>query len=192
MVLAETLPGSVQPDCVLVMGRITAVYGIKGWVKIESATEPRENIFAYQPWYISGKNGLQSIEVDEYRLHGKAYAGHIKGVDDRDTAQAYCRKDIYIEKRLLPELGGDEFYWHQLEGLKVYSVGVLPGDSGVDRILLGEVSEIMETGANDVLVLKSCLNSIDKRERLVPWLNEFLHSIDLGKGEIEVYWDPEF
>lgn len=185
-------------DRVLAMGRITSVYGIKGWVKIESSTEPKANIFAYQPWYIAGKNGLQSIEIDEYRAHGKAYAGHIKGIDDRDVAQAYCRKDIYIEKRLLPELGDDEVYWHQLEGLKVYSVGVLEDGPAVegnldgDRILLGEVSEIMETGSNDVLVLKSCLNSIDERERLVPWLEEFLHSIDLGKGEIEVCWDPEF
>ncbi len=180
------------------MGRITAVYGIKGWVKIESSTEPRANIFAYQPWYIAGKNGLQSIEVDEYRPHGKAYAGHISGVDDRDVAQAYCRKDIYIEKSLLPELDDDEVYWHQLEGLKVYSVGVLErgpvvdGNPHGDRILLGKVSEIMETGANDVLVLKSCPNSIDEHERLVPWLEEFLHNVDLGRGEIEVYWDPKF
>ncbi len=186
------------PDDVLAMGRITSVYGIKGWVKIESSTEPRANIFAYQPWYITGKSGLESLEVDQYRVHGKAYTGHIKGIDDRDLAEAYCRKDIYIEKSLLPELGDNEAYWHQLEGVKVYSIGILEQGTAIarnpvgDRILLGAISEIMETGANDVLVLKSCADSIDKRERLVPWVDKFLHSIDLSKGEIEVYWDPEF
>ncbi|RLA47164.1 MAG: ribosome maturation factor RimM [Gammaproteobacteria bacterium] len=176
----------------LAVGRITSVYGVKGWVKIDSATEPRENLFSYQPWYIADQDGWQMIQIDEYRQHGKGYAGHISGVDDRDLAQAYCRKDICVEKRLLPELANDEHYWHQLQGLKVYSVGdvknILPGE----RVLLGKVSGLMETGANDVLVVTSCNDSIDNRERLVPWLKEFLHSVDLDRGEIEVQWDPAF
>ena len=85
------------PEHLLAVGRITSVYGVKGWVKIESSTEPRANLFIYQPWYIAGSNGFQTMEVDEYRRHGKGYAGHIHGVNDRDAAGAYCRKDIYIE-----------------------------------------------------------------------------------------------
>ena len=181
-----------RPNHLLAVGRITSVYGVKGWVKIDSSTEPRANIFAYQPWYIDGPNGLQAVEIDEYRAHGKGFAGHISGVDDRDVAQIYCRKDIRIDKSLLPELADDELYWHQLQGLKIYSVG--PGQDALlnERVLLGKVSEIMETGANDVLVVQSCRDSIDKRERLIPWLDAVLHSIDLDESEIEVYWDPEF
>ena len=195
------------PEHLLAVGRITSVYGIKGWVKIESSTEPRANLFIYQPWYIAGLNGFQTVEIDEHRPHGNGYAGHIRGVDDRDIAGTYCRKDIYIEKRLLPELASDELYWHQLEGLRVYSVGLSSlgqdsiGPSNIgqgqealqsERVLLGKVSEVMETGANDVLVVKTCSDSIDTRERLIPWLEEVLYNIDLDKGEVEVYWDPDF
>ncbi len=179
------------PDHLLVVGRIAGVYGIKGWVKIDSSTQPKENIFGYQPWYVPGKNGKQALKIDEYRAHGKGYVGHIVGVDDRDIAQGWCRKDICIEKSQLPDLVDDEWYWHQLEYMKVYSVGValdVPGQ----RVLLGEVSGVMETGSNDVLVLKSCPGSIDDRERMVPWLDEFLHNIDIDQKEIEVIWDPDF
>lgn len=197
----------VIPEHLLAVGRITSVYGVKGWVKIESFTEPRVNLFIYQPWYIASSNGFQTVVIDEHRPHGKGYAGHIRGVDDRDIAGTYCRKDIYIEKRLLPELASDELYWHQLEGLKVYSVGLHNvAQDGVaqasesqgqdasqsERVLLGKVSEVMETGANDVLVVKNSSDSIDTRERLIPWLEEVLYNIDLDKGEIDVYWDPDF
>ena len=176
----------------IAVGRIVAVYGVKGWVKVLSSTEPSGNIFSYQPWYVDAQNARQLLRVDEYRTHGKGYVAHISGIDDRDIAQTVCRKDIFVEKSLLPELTEGEHYWHQLQGLKVYSVANSPGAAAIEREFLGEVAGFMETGANDVLVIKSCQGSLDRRERLIPWLDEYLAKVDVDSGEIEVYWDSSF
>lgn len=168
------------------VGRITAVYGIKGWVKVHSYTEPQDNLFSYHPWWIKTQHGVKQIEIDEARPHGDAYVAHIKGVDDRDLAVSYTACDIAVERALLPDLDEGEYYWHQLEGLAVYtSVG------GEQR--LGVVSKMMETGANDVLVVQGDAQSIDQRERLVPYVpGQFVVSVDLQAGRILVDWDPEF
>lgn len=168
------------------VGRITAVYGIKGWVKVHSYTEPQDNLFSYHPWWIKTPHGVKQIEIDEARPHGDAYVAHIKGVDDRDLAASYTACDIAVERALLPELDEGEYYWHQLEGLAVYTnVG------GEQR--LGVVSKMMETGANDVLVVQGDGQSIDQRERLIPYVpGQFVVSVDLQAGRILVDWDPEF
>ena len=168
------------------VGRITAVYGIKGWVKVHSYTEPQDNLFSYHPWWIKTPHGVKQIEIDEARPHGDAYVAHIKGVDDRDLAASYTACDIAVERALLSELDEGEYYWHQLEGLAVYTnVG------GEQR--LGVVSKMMETGANDVLVVQGDGQSIDQRERLIPYVpGQFVVSVDLQAGRILVDWDPEF
>ncbi len=169
------------------VGRITAVYGIKGWVKVHSYTEPQDNLFEYHPWFIKTKHGVKQIEIDEARPHGDAYVAHIVGVDDRDLAAAYTAADIAVERDLLPELEEGEFYWNQLEGLAVVS------SFNGEPERLGVVSKILETGANDVLVVQGDAQSIDQRERLIPYVPEqFVLSVDLDKGEILVDWDPEF
>lgn len=169
------------------LGRIGSVYGVKGWVKIHSDTQPAENIFSYNPLWLKTKHGVKAMEVDEYRLHGKGLVAHIVGIDDRDAAQALSRVTIAAERGQMPELDDGEYYWHQLEGLQV--VTKFDGENSV----LGHVSKLLETGANDVLVVKADANSIDDRERLVPYVPEqFITSIDLEAGCITVDWDPEF
>jgi len=169
------------------VGRITAVYGIKGWVKVHSYTEPQDNLFEYQPWFIKTKHGVKQIEIDEARPHGDSYVAHIVGVDDRDLAASYTAADIAVERDLLPELEDGEYYWNQLEGLVVLS-----SFTGEPQ-RLGVVSKILETGANDVLVVKGDVQSVDQRERLIPYVPEqFVLNVDLDRGEILVDWDPEF
>jgi 16S rRNA processing protein RimM len=169
------------------VGRITALFGIKGWVKIHSYTEPEENVFEYHPWWLKTAQGVKKVEVDEFRPHGDAFVAHIVGIDDRDLAALYTSVDIAVERNLLPELDEGEYYWSQLEGLAVYTQF-----DGQHR-RLGVVDKILETGANDVLVVAADPGSIDKRERLVPYVPEqFVLSVDLVAREILVDWDPEF
>ncbi len=169
------------------VGRITTVYGVKGWVKIHSSTEPRENILQYQPWWLKTSHGVKAVEIDEGHQHGQGLVAHIKGVDDRDQARAFCQVDIAIERDQLPALEDDEFYWHQLEGLTVIS------EFEGGEYNLGRVVKLIETGANDVLVVKGSANSLDRKERLVPYVpGQFIKSIDLDAGEMRVDWDPEF
>jgi 16S rRNA processing protein RimM len=167
----------------LVIGRIGGVFGIKGWLKILSYTEPMENLLQYENCQIKRRSGWGAIVIDEGRLHGKGVVAHIKGVDDRNQAEELKGCEIAIPLAELPELAGEEYYWHQLEGLSVYS-----GDE-----LLGRVDHLIDTGANDVLVVKPCEGSRDQRERLIPWLREdVVRRVELASARIEVDWDPEF
>lgn len=169
------------------VGRITAVYGVKGWVKVHSYTDPQENLFEYHPWFLKTKHGVKKIEIDEARPHGDSFVVHLVGVDDRDLAAKYTAADIAVERELLPELDDGEYYWSQLEGLVVFT------RFGGERKRFGLISKIMETGANDVLVVTADAESIDQRERLIPYVPEqFVIAVDLVAGEMLVDWDPEF
>ncbi len=169
------------------VGRITAVFGIKGWVKVHSYTEPQENLFEYHPWFLKTAHGIKQVEIDDARPHGDAFVAHIVGVDDRNLAMEYTAVDIAIERDQLADLDEGEYYWDQLQGLSVYT------QFSGERQRLGVVSKLFETGANDVLVVQGDAQSIDQRERLVPYVPEqFVLSVDISAGEILVDWDPEF
>ncbi len=167
----------------LAIGRLTTVFGIKGWLKVMSHTRPKENIFAYADWWLKTPQGWQKLKIDQQQARGKDLLIHIEGVDDRDQARQFCRQDIYIEKAALPELPTDEYYWHQLQGLEV---------TNRQGQRLGRVSHLLETGANDVLVVKGGDGSMDRRERLIPYIDQVVLAIDPVAGEIRVDWDSSF
>jgi len=168
----------------LIVGKITAVYGIKGWVKIFSHTDPMENIFNYKPWLVNVGGVLKPLEVETSKRHGKGLVAKLVGVDDRDIARKYCGLDISVAASQLPVLDAGEYYWSQLQDLLVYTES--------DQ-LLGKVSHLLETGSNDVLVVKGTADSIDQKERLLPYLpDQVIKNIDLETGTMRVDWDPEF
>jgi 16S rRNA processing protein RimM len=169
------------------IGRITAVYGVKGWVKIHSYTDDPGAVFSYTPWVLKTAHGVKPVEIDEARPHGKGFVAHIKGVDERDVAATYTGVDIAVSRDQLPVLAEGEYYWSQLEGLVVISL------YENQSVRLGRVSKILETGANDVLVVVPDEASIDQRERLIPYLpGQFVLAVDLAASEMRVDWDPEF
>lgn len=179
----------------IAVGQLVGVFGIKGWLKVKSNTEPAENIINYKPWYLKTQHGLKEVEIDEYAFRPQGLMVHIKGCDDRDQAAALGKPVIVVDKSLLPELASQEYYWHQLIGLKVVTAFGSEG-SGEDAPktqCLGCVKSLLETGANDVLVVEASTDSIDDRERLLPYIpDEFVLAVDLDAGEILVNWDPEF
>lgn len=170
----------------LVVGRITAVFGVRGWVKVFSYTDQVEALFGYEPWWIDTEAGRKQVIVEEWKHHGDGLVVHIKGVDDRDDARSWCNHDISIDKGLLPNLIQGDFYWHQLVGLSVVS------EFEGHRIRLGVVKSLLETGANDVLVIKGDTESIDREERLIPYVEQFVTLVDMTAKKIDVIWDPEF
>lgn len=168
----------------VVLGKITSVYGVRGWVKVYSHTEPMDNILNYNPWYVEINGRMQAIEVDQGKRHGKGLIAKLVGCDDREVARSYCGVDISVEQAELPELEDGDFYWHQLEKLNVVT------ESGVE---LGRVDHLIATGSNDVLVVRGTAQSIDKRERMIPYLPEqVVKEVNLEAGTIRVDWDPEF
>lgn len=170
----------------LTAGKITGCYGIKGWVKIHSYTDPGENLFDFGSWMLKRRGSLEPVEFDQWKRQGKGMVAHIAGVDDRNLAESYKGLHIVVEENGLPALEEGDFYWNQLQGLQVW--GREPGTSD-DRVLLGTVDYLIETGANDVLVVKATKSSIDDTERLIPYLpGEVIGRVSLEEGVLEVDW----
>lgn len=158
----------------IVLGRISGVYGVRGWLRIFSETVPIDNILSYSPWLLND----EPYTVAEGRKHGKGLVVRLAGHGDRDQAAALVGQRILVYRDQLPPPRPDEFYWADLEGLRVETL---------DKTLLGRVSHLFDTGANDVLVV------IGERERLVPFLwDSVVKDVDFDAGRIQVDWDPEF
>jgi len=178
----------------IVVGRITGVYGVKGWVKIFSYTDPMESIVDYQHWFIRAENKKTApwvqIKLEAGKRHAKTVVARLEHCDDRDQALTYVGNEIAIEQQQLKALKRkNEYYWRDLLGLRVIN------QQGIE---LGSVKDLMETGANDVLVVVSDIKAENGettkiRERLIPWtMNRAIIGVDLEKKVIEVDWDPDF
>jgi 16S rRNA processing protein RimM len=162
----------------LLMGRIAAPYGVRGWVRVVTFTEVPENLLAYSPWYLNRGGHWQEVELLDGREHGKGLVVQLQGCDDRDAAAALTGTDIGVYRSQLPPPDVDEYYWSDLVGLQVFTT---------DDRLLGVVDHLIETGANDVLVIRG------ERECLVPFvMGQVVQSVDLESGVIRVDWDPDF
>lgn len=167
----------------VVMGRVGAPFGIKGWVKVHSFAEPPENLLDYLEFEVETPTGLQTLIFDEIKAQGKGFVGLIKGCEVREQTGAYTGCELLVSKALLPDLD-EGFYWHELEGLRVVTVA---GE------VLGSVHHLMETGANDVLVVRGDEHSVDREERLLPWIPEqVVVDVDLEAGIIKVDWDKDY
>lgn len=173
----------VPADDMLVVGKITGCYGVKGWVKIHPYTEQPESFAALGPWRLIRRDDIQAVEFDEVRPQGRGLVAHIPGVDDRTLAETYKGLEIAVPATALPRLPEGDFYWRELQGLRVWC------QTRDGNVLLGAVDHLIETGANDVLVVKPCEGSMDTRERLIPYLpGNTVRRVDLDEGVIEVEW----
>jgi len=164
----------------VLMGRIVGLYGVQGWLKIESWAEPRMRIFDYQPWLLSVAPGEElKISGVKGRAQGKGMVAQLPDVVDREQATALIGTDIYVIREQLPKPAEGEYYWVDLEGLEVVTT---------QDVVLGRVSHLFATGANDVVVVRD-----GERERLVPFIQGlYVRSVDLSAGRMVVDWDPEF
>ncbi|MDP2099197.1 MAG: ribosome maturation factor RimM [Methylobacter sp.] len=160
------------------VGKISGVFGIKGWVKVFSFTDPRENILTYSPWLLKKGDESKILNVVDGQLQGKTIVAQLDGINDRDRAASLMGWDVFIRQDQLPKTGKNEYYWSELIGLKVETI---------DGIQLGVVDSLLETGANDVIIVQG------ERERVIPFLQgQTITTIDLNAGIIIVDWDPEF
>jgi len=165
------------------VGKITGCYGIKGWVKVHPYTELHESFTMLGQWQARRRGQLESVQFDQFKRHGKGLIAHIAGVDDRTAAEAFKGLELVAPLAVFPALEPGEFYWHQLQGLQVWCT-----QEGT-RELLGVVDYLIDTGANDVLVVKPCEGSNGEQERLVPYLpGDTVTDVALEAGKIEIDW----
>lgn len=159
----------------MVLGRVTGLFGVKGWVKVFSYTEPREAVLDYKRWLLGSGDGWQPANVAEGQRHGKAIIARLDGFEDRDQAAALIGKDIGVPRDELPDAGEDRYYWSDLVGLRV---------EHRDGRELGRVDRLLETGADDVMVV------IGEQERLIPFvMDKVVLDVDLAAGVIQVDWE---
>lgn len=174
------------PDAedMVAVGHVATPHGIKGWVWVCSLTDPASNIFGYRPWYLKERGGFRAVKVLEWREQGKGVVACLDVSSDRNTAETLRNLEIWVPKVALPELEEGDYYWSDLIDLEVRT------EAGQ---LLGTVHSLMETGSNDVLVVQGTAESLDRNERLIPWLpGSVVRNVDLAARTITVDWDPGF
>lgn len=174
MVISVTTAASQR---FITLGRISGLYGVKGWVKVFSHTSALTNILKYPKWYLQIDGNWQEYQLETGKAHGKGIIAKLATIDDRDVAATLINTDIAIPRDQLPRLGEDEFYWTELEGVLVRTI---------DGVELGRLDHLFETGANDVMVLEG------ERQRLLPYIDQVVKEVDLDAGIMLVDWDPEF
>ena len=169
----------------IAIGRVSTVYGIKGWVKIFSHTSPMENIFSYQPWVLVNEAGtVLDLKVASWKKHGKGLVAQFEGYADRNQAMQLNGIEIRVDESAIPPAADNEIYWRDLIGMAVINQ---QGER------LGLIKTLLETGANDVLVVKGCKDSIDRKERLIPWVPEqYVDSIDTQTKQVTVDWQSDW
>lgn len=172
-----------------VVGRVTGVYGIKGWVKLQSYTDPVTNLLNMEPCYLKTPRGWQEFEFDEGKAHGKGLIVHPLGCNNRNDAELISKAELAVPDDAFVALEEGDYYWYELENLAVWTVDA----AGAPAQLLGHVDHLLETGSNDVLVVTPDAQSIDTRERLIPYRpGPVVKKVDLVARQILVDWDTDF
>ncbi len=159
----------------IVVGRISGIHGVRGWLKVMSYTRPRKNILDYNRWSLKQDDNWQEMVLLDGQPQGKGLIAQLEGVEDRDQARALLDADIAVKRSQLVDAPAGEYYWHDLIGLEVCNQ---------QNEILGQVKELLETGANDVLVVEG------KHRILIPFVKErYVLDIDLDNSIIRVDWD---
>jgi 16S rRNA processing protein RimM len=177
--LAEPAAGNAAAaaGAMLVMGRVTGPFAVSGWVKLQVFTERVDGLLDYPVWWIGQQGDWQQFEVEQGAAHGGSLLAKLKGVQDREQAAALRGREVAVPREALPGSAEGEYYWADLAGLRVAN---LEGEA------LGVVTGLLETGANQVLVVHG------ERERLIPFVAAVVKSVDVARGALVVDWGADF
>lgn len=162
----------------VVLGRVSGLFGVNGWVRVFSYTDPREGIVHYRPMFLRRQGEWREFEIESGRAHGAGVVMKFAGCDDRNQAMTLLQSEMAVRRAQLPPPESGEYYWTDLEGLRVVTL---------DGTELGTVASLFATGANDVIVVRG------ERERLLPFVRgQVIVEINLEQRLLRVDWDPDF
>ncbi len=177
------------------MGRISAPFGIKGWIRVQPFTETASSLTNYSTWWLGNADNWREIEVEQSQAQGADVVAKLAGCDDRDVAAGLKGQQVAIPREAFPLAGKGEFYWADLVGLSVKNT------EGLD---FGVVTSMIETGANDVMVVRQAVQQVvqqsavdgekvpEERERLIPFIADVVKRVDIAAGVIEVEWGADY
>ena len=163
----------------VIIGRVNGTYGVRGWVRLQSFTRPEDNALSFPQWYLRVDNdGWRQMRVLAARRQGKSFVAQLQGCDDLDAATRVLGATVAVPRASFPPLEQGEYYWTDLVGMTVVTQTGVP---------LGTVERLLETGANDVLVVRG------ERERLIPFIGpQVIERVDVERKCIAVDWEREF
>ncbi len=176
-----------DPNDILVIGRITGPYGVRGWVHLQSFTSPAQNLAQYSPWYWQQNKQWSVFAPSQIRNHRGGLVALVEGYNDRDQVRQLNGILIGVARTVLPKLDVDEYYWRDLIGCRVICAG--------DEI--GTVRQLLETGANDVLMIKPTLapaeaQAADSTDILIPFVAAYVLMVNLDDKVIHVDWQVDW
>lgn len=168
------------------LGRISGVFGVRGWLKIHAYTRPLENIFDYPRWWIAPSEGRAGFEAQllEGRPQGRGLVAQISGPDgeplqDREASAGLIGAEIQVARSELPPAPDGTYYWADLIGLEVRSESA---------VVLGRVTAMTDNGAQDVLVVDE-----GEQQRLIPFvIGPIVKSVQPDEGFLVVDWEPDY
>ncbi|HVY08000.1 MAG TPA: ribosome maturation factor RimM [Burkholderiales bacterium] len=160
----------------VVMGRVRAPHGLKGWIKVQPFTREREGLLEYRDWWLVREGQWQRHRVEESAVQGSMVVARLQGVSDREVAAGLKGSEVAVPRAAMPENPEGEFYWSDLLGLEVF---------GRNSANLGRVEKILETGANAVLVVRG------EKETLVPFIQDVVVDVDVAAGRIVLDWESD-
>lgn len=164
------------------MGRISAPFGIKGWIRVTPFTATADGLTNYSTWWLGGAGRWQEYEITQSQVQGADVIAKLAGCDDRDAAAAMKGLQVAVPREAFPPAAKGEYYWADLLGLRVRNT------EGLD---FGVVTEMLETGANDVMVVRTDVDG-DGGERLIPFIADVVKRVDVAAGVIEVEWGADY
>ena len=159
------------------MGRVSAPFGVAGWIRVQPYTELSESLLSYRTWWLGSGSEWKEHRVARAQVRGPELIAKLEGCDDRDTAAGLRGDEVAVQRAELPATAAKEWYWADLIGLRVVNAA---GDE------LGRLTRILRTGANDVLVVEGA------RERLIPFIEDVIREVDLSAGVILVDWSADY
>lgn len=171
----------------VVLGRVVAPFGVQGWLKVFPTGDDPEAWRDLPAWWLSkdadaAPADWQRFDLEELRWHGKGLVVKLQGIDGRTAAEALDGRYIAAPREALPPTAADEYYWGDLIGLHV---------TNEQGVVLGTVTEMLETGANDVLVVREG-EAEDAKQRLLPFIASVVKAVDVAGGAMRVDWPADW
>lgn len=167
----------------VVMGRIVAPFGVRGWLKVRPFADDPLVFGAVSPWWLAmqadapGEN-WRSVVPESVKPHADGFIVKLRGIDDRTAAEGLDGCFVGMLRKDMPLLSSSEYYWDDLIGLAILNL---------QNQALGKVTSLIETGAHDVLVVRDA-----ERERLLPFVDAIVKSVDIPGGVIRVDWESDW
>jgi 16S rRNA processing protein RimM len=171
--LTEARDRPAAPDRIVVLGRIGGAFGVQGWVKVASYTDPPANILNYAVWQIGRAGRWQAVEVQDGRETGKGILAKLAGIETPEAARLQVGMDIGVPRSALPPAAPGEYYWSDLEGLEAVTK---------EGAVLGRVDHFRSTPGGDVVVVRGA------REHWIPFVKERILQVDLDAGRVVLDW----